>query len=213
MNTPLTWKSNYKLKSLQHQLIFSVIILAVVLFFYSGFLNYIETREGFSFNDPFLSLFNPINLTWLIFISIYLSLLTGIIILIRNPLRLVLALQIYTLLILVRMIAMYSVPFNPPPAMIPLNDPFVQFFGTGNLLTKDLFFSGHTATLFLLYLVIDKKPFKRIFLLLTIVVAVSVLLQHVHYFIDVFAAPFFTFGCYVIVKNVRNRYFYNSFEQ
>ena len=57
---------------------------------------------------------------------------------------------------------MYSLPFNPPPEMIPLNDPFVQFFGSGKLLTKDFFFSGHTATLFLLFLVIDKKPFKQL---------------------------------------------------
>jgi membrane-associated phospholipid phosphatase len=205
MKTGPAWIEAYKLKNVQYKLAGSVFILALVLYFYSGFLTFIESREGFVFNDPVLKLFTPVDLTWLIFLAIYLSLLSGIIILIRNPVRLMLALQVYTVLILVRMIAMYSVPFNPPLSMIPLNDPFVQFFGTGKLLTKDLFFSGHTATLFLLFLVIDKKPYKQIFLFLTMLVGVCVILQHVHYFIDVFSAPFFTYGCYILVKRVRER--------
>ncbi len=151
-------------------------------------------------------MFKPVDLTWLIFSAIYLSLLTGIVILVRNPVRLILAIQVYTVIILIRMIAMYTVPFDPPHSMISLNDPFVQFFGTGKVLTKDLFFSGHTATLFLLFLVVDKKPFRQLFLLLTVMVAAGVLLQHVHYFIDVFAAPFFAYGSFIIVKRIRERY-------
>jgi len=205
MSTRRTWLEAYKLKNVQYKLLISIVFLAAALYFYSAFLGYVERRNGFSFNDPVLSLFIPIDLTWLIFSAIYLSLISGIVILVRNPLRLTLAIQVYTLMILVRMAAMYTLPFNPPPGMIPLNDPFVQFFGTGKLLTKDLFFSGHTATLFLLFLIIDKKPFKQLYLLLTILVAVGVLLQHVHYFIDVFAAPFFTYGCYIIVKRTRER--------
>ena len=208
--TGSNWRETYKLKNFQYQLFLSVVILALILFLYTQFLSFVEERQGFSFNDPVLGLISPINLTWLIFVSIYLSLFTGIIILLRNPFKLLLAIQTYMVLILVRIIAMYSLPFNPPSDMIPLNDPFVQYFGTGELLTKDLFFSGHTATLFLLYLVIDKKPFKQLFLLLTIIVAASVILQHVHYFVDVFAAPFFTFGCFIIVKKIREKINYSS---
>lgn len=206
MTEKLSWAKAYQLKNIQYKLIISVIILAAALYFYSGFLSYVEARQGFSFRDPILALFKPINLTWLIFSAIYLSLFTGIIILLRNPVRLILAIQVYTVIIIVRIIAMYCVPFNPPETMILLNDPFVQFFGTGNVLTKDLFFSGHTATLFLLFLAIDKKPFRQLFLLLTVMVAAGVLLQHVHYFIDVFAAPFFTYGSFIIVKRIRERY-------
>ncbi len=204
--TASTLVDSYKLKIIQYRLLLSVVFLAAALYFYSGFLDYVEIREGFSFSDPILSLFRPINLTWLIFSIIYLSLLTGIVILVRNPVRLILAVQVYTVMILVRMAAMYSLPFNPPPEMIPLNDPFVQFFGSGKLLTKDLFFSGHTATLFLLFLVIDKKPYKQIFLIFTVLIGLSVILQHVHYFIDVLAAPFFTYGSYRIVKIATGRF-------
>ena len=206
MNTKPSWTEPYKLKNVQFKLIISVIFLAAVLYFYTGFLDFVEAREGFSFNDPVLNLINPVDLTWLIFSAIYLSLFGGILILIRNPVKLTFAVQVYTVLILVRMAAMYTVPFNPPEAMIPLNDPFVQLFGTGQVLTKDLFFSGHTATLFMLFLVVDKKPYTQIFLILTVIVAASVIIQHVHYFIDVFAAPFFTCGSYLIVKGLRERF-------
>lgn len=205
MNRRFAWIEGYKLKNVQIKLLVSLIFLAAALYFYSAFLSFVEARQGFSFKDPVLNLFNPVDLTWLIFTAIYLSLFAGIIILVRNPVRLTLAIQTYSVLIIVRIIAMYSLPFDPPASMIPLNDPFVQLFGTGKLLTRDLFFSGHTATLFLLFLVVDKKPFRQLFLFLTIVVAVSVILQHVHYFIDVLAAPFFTFGCFIAVKSIRER--------
>jgi membrane-associated phospholipid phosphatase len=173
--------------------------LAATLFSLTHFLDFVELRQGVILPDPILDLFKPINLTWLTFGLIYCSLILAIILLAKKPERLVFAIQVYILFVIVRIIAMYLVPLNPPEQMIQLNDPFVQFFGTGKLLTKDLFFSGHTATLFILFLVTENKYFKYFFLAATIVVGLSVLLQHVHYSIDVFAAPFFTYVCYKIV--------------
>jgi membrane-associated phospholipid phosphatase len=89
--------------------------------------------------------------------------------------------------------------------MILLNDPFVQFFGSGDVLTKDLFFSGHTATLFLLFLISEKKYLKIIFLLCTILVGIAVLLQHVHYTIDVLAAPFFAYASYKLAAVINEK--------
>ncbi len=177
----------------------TIILLAVTLFLLTHFLDYVELRQGIVLPDPVLSLFNPINLTWLIFGLIYCSLIIAIFLLAKNPDRLMFAIQVYILFIYVRIAAMFLVPFNPPNYMIQLNDPFVQFFGTGKLLTKDLFFSGHTATLFILFLVTQNKFFKYFFLLATIIVGSALLLQHVHYSIDVFAAPFFTYVCYRLV--------------
>jgi membrane-associated phospholipid phosphatase len=102
------------------------------------------------------------------------------------------------------MCAMYVLPLDPPVNMIILNDPLVEFFGTGQTLTKDLFFSGHTATLLILYLVSEKKIYKIIFLVITILVAIAVLLQHVHYTIDVFAALFFSYACYKLMLKIKS---------
>ncbi|MCK7528712.1 MAG: sphingomyelin synthase family protein [Ignavibacteriales bacterium] len=169
----------------------------------TNFLNYVEARKGVVLSDPILNLFNPIDLTWLTFALVYVSIVVAIVTLFKNPGRLLFAVQLYTLMVVVRIIAMYLLPLEPPAKMIILNDPFVEFFGTGQTLTKDLFFSGHTATLFILFLVSEKKIIKITFLISTILVAIAVLLQHIHYTIDVFAAVFFTYTCYKILSNFK----------
>ncbi|RPI61892.1 MAG: hypothetical protein EHM44_07830, partial [Ignavibacteriales bacterium] len=110
---------------------------------------------------------------------------------------------LYTLMVAVRILAMYLLPLQPPEKMIILNDPLVEFFGTGQTLTKDLFFSGHTATLLILFLVSEKKIIKTVFLISTVTVAIAVLLQHVHYSIDVLAAVFFTYSCYRFLQTIK----------
>ena len=94
---------------------------------------------------------------------------------------------------------LFVVPLNPPTGLIPLADPFVQFFGSGRVPTRDLFFSGHVSTLFLLSLCARNKVLKLLFLALTLTVAVVVLWQHVHYTIDVMVAPFVAYASYRMV--------------
>jgi len=197
------WKEFVQEKRNKIELTITLLLLVVVLISLTNFLNFVEARPGVVLSDPILNLFNPIDLTWLTFALIYISLVTAIITLIKNPKRLLFTIQLYTLMVIVRIAAMYLLPLEPPSTMIILNDPFVEIFGTGQTLTKDLFFSGHTATLFILYLVSEKKSVKFIFLFCTIAVAVSVILQHIHYTIDVFAAVFFTYASYVILKSIR----------
>jgi PAP2 superfamily C-terminal len=194
------------------ELIVTVLSLAIILFIFPNFLAYIESRNGISLPDPILNLFNPVDLTWLTFGLIYVSLIVAIISFASKPEILIIALQSYSLLVIFRMMVMYSAPFNAPENMILLNDPFVQFFGSGEVLTKDLFFSGHTATLFLLFLISDKKHLKIIFLISTIVVGVAVLLQHVHYTIDVIAAPFFAYTSYRIIKIINLKFIIKGYE-
>jgi membrane-associated phospholipid phosphatase len=199
----MTWKDFFSSHQNRIEFITSILLLVIVLFTLTNFLNYVESRNGFSFNDPILSLFEPIDLTWLTFTLIYGSLIAAIVNLISKPDKLLFTIQFYTLMVVVRIISMWLLPLNPPEKMIILNDPFVEFFGTGKTLTKDLFFSGHTATLFILFLTADDRLFKRIFLVSTIMVAISVLMQHVHYSIDVFAAIFFTYTCFQILKSLK----------
>ncbi len=200
----MNWKIFLSDKKNKIELIVSLILLAIVLTGLANFVNYIELRTGVILSDPILNLFNPIDLTWIIFGLIYISLIVAIVTLIKNPQRLIFALQLYTLMALVRIAAMFLLPLEPPEKIILLRDPFVEFFGSGQTLTKDLFFSGHTATLFILFLVSEKKIIRTIFLISTIVVALCVLLQHVHYTIDVLAALFFTYACYKILSNFRS---------
>ncbi len=201
----MQWSAFFKNKYLRGEFIISIIILLVTLFVFTRFLNFNESREGAALPDPVLHFFDAIDLTWFIFCLIYFSLIVVLIDLIGDPKRLVFAMQCYTLLLLVRMLMMYLTPLNPPEGMIALNDPFVQMFGAGHELTKDLFFSGHTATIFLFYLFSTKKLLKIFFLSSSILVGVFVLLQHVHYTVDVISAPFFAYVSYRLIYLLQER--------
>ncbi|MEO8398406.1 MAG: phosphatase PAP2-related protein [Ignavibacteriaceae bacterium] len=200
------WKENFKTKNFKAEFFFTIISLVVLLFLFTRFLIFVEGRNGVAFNDPFLSLFNPIDTNLLTFGLIYISIFTGIFSLLKTPPNLVLALQAYVLMLIFRTLAMYSLPLDSPPTMIPLVDPIVKYLGTGIMPNKDFFFSGHTATLFLLFLVSEKKIFKVIFLICTIIVGFSVILQHTHYTVDVLAAPFFSYGAYRIVTVLKSKF-------
>jgi membrane-associated phospholipid phosphatase len=97
---------------------------------------------------------------------------------------------------------MYSIPLDPPPEMISLKDPFVELFGTGNTLDRDLFFSGHTSTMFMLFLLAYKPIYKKLFLTGIILVGASVILQHAHYTIDVLVAPFVAYASFRIAGQI-----------
>ncbi|GBD87345.1 hypothetical protein BMS3Abin03_01277 [bacterium BMS3Abin03] len=201
----MSWKEFFNNKKNIYVTVGTFTVLIVVLIFFPKFLAYVEVRQGIVLPDPVLNLFNPVDLTWLTFALIYLSLLIAVISFIPNPIMLVKALQCYSLLVIIRTAAMYVTPFDAPANILPLNDPFVQLLGSGDILTKDLFFSGHTATLFLLFLLEERKYLKVIFIISTVVVGASVLLQHVHYTIDVFAAPFFAYGSFRLVTIINNK--------
>jgi len=205
----MNWKEFFKGR--RTEFIVTILLLAIILFIFPNFLAYVEGRQGVTLADPVLELFNPIDLTWLTFGLIYISLIVAIFSFATKPEILLLALQSYSLLVIFRMMVMYSAPLDAPERLILLNDPFVQFFGSGEVLTKDLFFSGHTATLFLLFLISDKKHLKIIFLISTVLVGIAVLLQHVHYTIDVLAAPFFAYSSYKIAKIINERIAFNKY--
>ncbi len=78
----------------------------------------------------------------------------------------------------------------------------VDFFGRGaarTYLTKDLFFSGHVSTTFLLLLYVWPYRRARIAMLVThVLVVASVFLSHLHYTIDVIGAYAITFSLFAL---------------
>ncbi len=204
-----SWKISLSDKSFRIRIIVSSVGLVLILWTLTNFLSFVETRPGFSFEDPMLSLFSPIDLTWAIFVVIYAATTLAVISLIDKPIIFLAGIQTYLLMVLIRIIAMYLLPLEPPQLMIALKDPVVQLFvGVDNTLTKDLFFSGHTATLFIMYLISEKKSLIKLMMLsATIITGLMVILQHVHYSIDVFSAPFFTYiGYRFVIRFNRNSF-------
>lgn len=192
-------------KNFRTKFLITLTLLAIILISLANFLAYNEARPGFSFNDPLLAAFHPVDVTWLTFGLIYLGLIIALSFLIFNPDRMLIALQSYTLIAALRLITIYFLPLNAPIYIIPLKDPFVEYFGGGETLLRDLFFSGHTATMFLFFLTAKSKKLKTVFLICTILIAALVLIQHVHYTIDVVAAPFFAYTSYRISRLINKR--------
>jgi membrane-associated phospholipid phosphatase len=59
------------------------------------------------------------------------------------------------------------------------------------------FFSGHTGLTFLMALIFwHEKRWRYLYIIISMVFGVSVLLAHVHYSIDVLAAPYMTYGIF-----------------
>lgn len=74
---------------------------------------------------------------------------------------------------------------------------FFRVFFTGD----DLFFSGHVGLPFLMALLFwDNVILRYVFLASSVVLAVVVLLGHLHYSIDVFSAYFITYTIFVMAK-------------
>jgi len=178
----------------------TLIALIASLIALKNFLRWNETRPGKVLSDPILNLFPPADLTWLIFLLVYGGVIGALFLLAHDPERLLRTIQGYVLIILLRILTMLLFPLEPPPGMIPLQDPIVQFFGgMASTPNKDLLFSGHTATMFLLYLNVSGKRSRQVFLLGTLAVAVGILLQHVHYTIDVLVAALIAYAANRIV--------------
>ena len=179
--------------------------MLVLLSSLSYFFNYIETRGGVEMKDIILSNIPSINLSLFTVVLIYSAALLSIVNLLPVPGLFLQAVQSYFIILLLRVISIYSLPLEAPAGIIPLQDPFVETFFYGQTrITKDLFFSGHVATVFLFYLVNPRKGLRYFYLTVVVLVAGFILIQHAHYTLDVVAAPLFAFISYLVPKKFSN---------
>ncbi len=159
----------------------------------------LEARQGTQVNDYLLHLLPSYDCSVITFLFTYAALATFVISSIRYPKIFTIWLQGYCLLIVMRTIAIFLVPLEPPIGMILLEDPVTILFMSrpgGGYIVKDLFFSGHVSAIVLFYLVSKNQIVKKILLAFALIVSALLLIQHVHYTIDVIAAPFFAFVAY-----------------
>jgi hypothetical protein len=167
----------------------------------AALVKWVENRPGVVLPDPVLALLAPRDVTWPVFTLIYVGILLAIFLLVRSPVRLLLGIQAYVAMALLRILVMWATPLDPPAGVIVLEDPLVQMFGgAARPLTRDLFFSGHTSTMFLLFLAVPGRPARAFFLACTVGVGSLVLLQHVHYAVDVLAAPPFAYAAWRMAR-------------
>jgi len=197
------WLNFWSETDRRYELIFAAGLLVAVMLSTVPFLTGIELRQGVQLNDPIFNYLPAHDLSELIFYILYSAIFLGFIFLLPSPERLVIGFEAYTMFVLLRMITMTIVPLEPPHGLIPLVDPVLSFMYTGKPVNKDLFFSGHTATMYLIYLMIPFGIYRKIAFVGVLVMAVSLVFQRVHYTVDVIVAPFFVYSALRIVLRLR----------
>lgn len=166
---------------------------------------YIQSREGVLLHDLLLDVLPPTDLSIPIFTILYTLIVVSVLALLTQPVKLLIALQAYTLLTIFRFITLYTVALEPPAALVPLNDPFVNLFFYQEIVTKDLFFSGHTSILILLGFCLPVRWLKITLFLGAASIGTMVMIQHVHYTIDVLAAPAFATLAFYVIQRFHTR--------
>ncbi|MDI1355205.1 MAG: phosphatase PAP2-related protein [bacterium] len=195
------WVIAWQIRGFRIQLLTTLLFLASIAFFVSNFFRYIEFRESYRIRDVILNLIPPVDLSVFTFLFIYSVIILSILNLISFPFQFLKGLQAYGLLLSLRLACMYAVPLDTPADLIILKDPFIGYFFYGKMvITKDLFFSGHVSTLFLLCLLNQVRYLRFLFYFLTFLTAIALLVQHVHYTVDVIAAPFFAWIAFALSK-------------
>jgi membrane-associated phospholipid phosphatase len=190
------WQSAWYRKRLVIGLMLVVLILSLFPFFFQT----IEKRNGVYLHDPLLEWLHPHNVSLAIFVFIWAVSLLAVLRALRNPYLFITFLWAYCLLSVMRMLSIALVPLEPPVGLIGLVDPISNFFYGEKFVTKDLFFSGHTSTVFLIFLCLEGKVDKRLALITTAIVGCLLLVQHVHYTLDVLGAIVFGYVAYWIAR-------------
>lgn len=199
------WKFAWAQSKFKQLTIAGVLVLVLILIAFPFFFNYIEQRDGYTLNDPVLNLLPAVNVSNIVFAIIWSMALLTIIRCIQQPQIFLIFLWGFIFLSLSRFISILLLPLNPPKALIELKDPLSNTFYGSKFITKDLFYSGHTATQFLMFLCLQKKWDKLVTLLSSIAIGILVLVQHVHYSIDVVAAPICTFAIFLLAKKLTSK--------
>lgn len=199
-----SWSSALSSPVYRTKFLLGAALFAALLLFYPHFFIFVQSRTGVPINDPVLNILPPKNYSVYIFSIIYLFVCFGIYRSVQSPSLFLLYLWGSFFVGLSRIITMTLVPLEPPTDLIPLVDPILALFYRHNRITKDLFYSGHTGSVFLIYLILRNKREKFFALLATIAVGVLLLFQHIHYFIDVLFAPAFVYMVFLLSKRITN---------
>lgn len=201
----ITWSEAWESNHFRIKAIVAIALFILLALLFPYFFAIIEARPGILLNDWLLQKIPARDSSVTIFIFVWATTLLVIIRSIQFPAFFLTVSYSLIILALARVITISLLPLDTPLGHIPLTDPLtsITYGGSNILITKDLFFSGHTSNLFMFCLCLQKKRDKQFALLATIIVAFLVLVQHVHYSIDVIGAFIFTFFIVESIKPIQ----------
>jgi len=147
-----------------------------------------------------------VDLSFIIIEVALISIVLGTLFVISKPRYLLFTLKAIALFIIIRAVFISLTHVGIHPENIAPGLGFFDSIYTYLNFQTGLFFSGHTGLPFLVALIFwDNKRVRYILLSLSFIFAVAVLLSHIHYSIDVLAAPFMAYGIFKIAQYLFSR--------
>lgn len=155
---------------------------------------YIEHRTGIQLADPFLHLIPRFDFSVAIFMLLYTALSITILTHLNRPHIILRIIEMHLWVAVVRQLCILLIALEPPVGIIVLRDVFLEntVYPRQSPLTKDLFFSGHVASVWLYFLCAEHPILKRFLLLATVLMSFMILSMRVHYTYDVYGAILIT---------------------
>jgi membrane-associated phospholipid phosphatase len=200
----ISWSEAWQERRFRNKTIIALLLVALILLVLPTFFAFIEKREGMVLQDYVLDAIPAIDVSIPTFVIIWSVVLLVFYRIYQNPRLFLLVAYGFILMCLARILTISLLPLNPPAGIIVLKDPIanIAYGGKGIFITKDLFYSGHTGNMFLFFLCLEAKWDKIIALAAAVLIGILVLIQHIHYSIDVFAAFIFTYLLYLGAKKL-----------
>lgn len=204
------WKTAFADKVFRTKLLAAPIVFMV----YSAItqrLNFLaEMRHGTRLEDKLLTLFPSIDFSTWIFVLLYLSLGTMVLTHILKPAVIMRVIEMHLLVAVVRQLCIMMIALEPPAGIIVLRDVFLEntVYPNDAPLTKDLFFSGHVASIWIYFLCCERKYLKYALIGSAGLMAFMLLSMRVHYTYDVYGAVIITTAIYFApsaIRSLRNR--------
>ena len=195
----ISWSDAWQEPRFRNKTIIALILVAIILILLPTFFAFIEKREGMVLQDFVLDAIPAKDVSIPTFVVIWSVVLLVFYRIYQSPRLFLVFAYGFILMCLARMLTISLLPLNPPAGIITLKDPIanIAYGGNGIFITKDLFYSGHTGNMFLFFLCLQHKWDKIIALAASFIVGILVMVQHIHYSIDVFAAFIFTYFIYL----------------
>ena len=194
------WKATWASASQRSLMLIGSGVVSVILLAMPFFFQHIEQRPGVQLHDVVLAHIPAHDVSLYIFMVIWGMAALTLFRAIQTPSIYVRYVWLYIVICITRMLTILMVPLAAPAGLVELVDPLTGVFYGHTVITKDLFYSGHTASLLTMYFCLTKKSDRILVLIATFIVGCLLLVQHVHYTIDVLAAPVFVFLLNSIMK-------------
>ena len=169
--------------------------LAVVFQFYAS--AYAVRVSSNFVHDLLLDNLPIVNLNGIIIEGALGAIVFSILLLLAKPKYIIFTLKAVAIFIATRAVFVAVTHLGIYPGQVNPGAGFFDGIYTGLGLQAGFFFSGHTGLTLLMALVFwDEKFWRYIYLAAAAVFGASVLLAHVHYTIDVLAAPYMTYAIF-----------------